>query len=399
MLKRRTAAIFGAAWFLSRPALAQQSGAPPFGLGQNGSIQDDHDTVPNELGHADFAGTFELEQTGAVALVADVPDIPVEVVEALSGVHFRQPQDINRYFVDRFGTSFLGWFNQAVADRSEWTGKVVRAPDAEANFVAYWSQALPEQGIGIFDFLAYMAVFINECDGNLVSVSERFGSASRPGLSYLYDSFRITSANGRVWSKKSYNTRPLNWTVGELARDEFFQRMHAHLPPGETLRGTRDPVWDGTAYPRASMPTSADPNLTGFLQQTDFFKFRGRGLIQTTWRANYRKLVDKVVGYTGDSDIVHEFRNAWARMNADDVCTASTNIDWDRLFSEPSRFLLCNAVRQHAVDGRYLPLSANAFDLNGTRSGSLRFMGDRIGGYGYGLRLKARVRQICRAMS
>lgn len=397
MLNRR-AAILGGLSLLPQSGLAQQGGASSEEA-QAAPAQPDRDLVPNELGRADFADAFRLERAGTFALVADVRDIPGEVVEGLADVRFASAGDIDGYFRDRRGSGFIPWFNRSVAGRSEWAGKSVAAADAPANFTAYWDRSLSDASVGLFDFLAYMSVFINECDGNLVSVSERYGSAEHPGLSYLFDGFRIQSANGREWSKKSYNLAPLNRTAGGLFRDALFDGAHGHLPPAASLRGTDDPVWDGTDYPKARMPTSADPRLTGYLQQADFFKFRGRGLIQTTWRANYRKLVDKVVRYTGDSEVLQGYARAWAGTDPDEACTRSTSADWDRLFSEPGKFLLCEAIRQHADDGRYFPLRANAYDLNGAGSGSLQLMGNRIGGIGYGLRLKARVRQLCLALA
>ena len=398
MLKRRTA-ILGTISLFPSPTLAQQeNGAPPRQEQPDAHLDDQH-LVPNELGRADFANAFNLEQTSGVALVAAVPDISEDVIGSLSDIRFGAASDIDRYFNGRFRMSFIQWFNQSVANRSEWAGKSVTAAAAATNFSIYWEQVLSTSDIGLFDFLAYMSVFINECDGNLVSVSEGFGSADHPGLSYLFDSFQIRSSNGRVWRKKSYNTGPLNRTVADLITDDLFNKTHGSLPPAEALRGSTDPVWDAADYPKGTMPTSADLKLTGYLQQADFFKFRGRGLIQTTWRVNYKKLVQRVVQYTGDSPLLQGYKKIWTGMDVDDVCTMSTDADWDRLFAEPSRFLLCGAVKQHSDDGRYLPLKANAFDLNGGGSGSLRFMGDRIGGTGYGLRLKARVRQICLAMS
>ena len=398
MISRRSALATTAAAMFPTPLLAQQPPTTSVPTTEAGfSLSDD--TVPNELGHADFANAFELQESGTVVLVAQVPDIDSTFINSASTIQFSSSHEIDNYFRSKCGANFIPWFNQAVSRRSEWAGKAVKGTNTEDHFVRYWTQHLSRAPIGLFDFLSYMSVFINECNGDLANVSEGYGCKGHPGVAYLFDSFTIRGANGRVWRKKSYNLRPLNRTVGDLIKDPLFDEAHGKLPPGSGIKPTEDPVWDGTRYPQDRFSTSDNSEATGYLQQADFFKFRGRGLIQTTWRSNYIKLVPYVQNYNGDSDILQAYAEKWKGRDPDDVCTESSDADWTKIFDERSGFMLSRAIEKHARDGRYLPLKPTSFDLNGSGVGSIRLMGDRIGGTGYGLRLKARVRQICLAMS
>src|SRR5271169_1065935 len=85
------------------------------------------------------------------------------------------------------------------------------------NFNSFWTTYVSSKQCTLLEYLAYMSVFINECNGNLVSQSERYGSPAHPGIAYLYDHFKITTPNRTFW-KASYNTRTYNRTAGSLFR-------------------------------------------------------------------------------------------------------------------------------------------------------------------------------------
>jgi hypothetical protein len=159
-------------------------------------------------------------------------------------------------------------------------------------------------------------------------------------------------------------------------------------------------VWAGDTYPRGSFSVSGSPAVNGYILQTDFFKFRGRGLIQTTWRSNYVKLADFALGYCGSDPTVLAYRAKWAGRSADQVCTMSSSEDWDRLFADGGRVILCESIRQHAASRGYFPLTATTTGANGGlgERGSLGFMGLRIGGgKAYAATFKGRMRETCDA--
>ena len=109
--------------------------------------------------------------------------------------------------------------------------------------------------LSLMEFLTYMSVFINECNGNLANQSERFGNIAHPGISYLFDSFEVKSANGHVWRKKSYNQ---NMSCFDLFHDQRFISAHSGLPLSDKLANTTDDVWRGASFPKDAYPTGGD---------------------------------------------------------------------------------------------------------------------------------------------
>lgn len=385
MISRRNALLLGLATTF-RVARADET------------LVSDASIVPNEVGHADFAAAWDLTEPGTIALVGAAPDVPPGIAEKFAQTIFHNADEIDGYFIQQRQNKFITWFNSAVANKGNWIGKSCHGPNLHENFVNYWNAYLASSPRTLMEFIVYMSVFINECDGNLLGSTERFGNAQHKGISYLFDTVVIAGQNGRVWRKQSYNTGKGNMAAGVLFNDANFNLAHKEFALATALSKTQDKTWWGDIYPQQSMPTSADDGADGYILQCDFFKFRGRGLIQTTWRSNYRSLVDFVQRYEGESEVINRYKSFWKKTSLDLVCTTSTSSQWDEIFADPSRAILGAAVRLHARDGNYLPLGRNVDDINGILRGSIDFFGDRLGGTGYGRRLKARVVQICEAL-
>ena len=86
-------------------------------------------------------------------------------------------------------------------------------------------------------------------------------------------------------------------------------------------------------------------------------------------------------------------------MGVDAICSTSTSSQWDEIFAESTHEILGVTIRIHAGSGGYLPLGTTVDDINGNEARSIEYFGNRIGGQGYGARLKARVSQACFALS
>ena len=129
--------------------------------------------------------------------------------------------------------------------------------------------------------------------------------------------------------------------------------------------------------------------------QADFYKYRGRGVIQTTSRAGYLPAVSFIQGYSGSNTVLNDYKRRWTGLSRDVAATASTNADWDLIFGQGE--MLARAVRLHSGTGNsdYLTMSTQAGTLldvparpargvpRGT-PGSIFFMGRRISGsYSY----------------
>lgn len=389
MLTRRGVAI----GLLSLPSLPLRSFAKPVGS----SVAELNTEVPPLLqGRADFGHAWESEAVPEIVAAAPAPDLPKGYAENFAATRFQDPRSIDDYFRHHTGKSFIRWFNDNVARRRYWAGRKITGNHLNRKFHNFWAAYLQSGDISLMEFISYMTVFVNEVGGDFSFKSEQINpdnsNIQHPGICYLFDRFPI-NAGSQLWYKKSYNL-PTNKLCRALFNTEAFNADRQHLPLAEALIGTTDNVWSSQTYPKERFSYSADPRKTGYVLEADFYKFRGRGLIQTTWRGNYSQLVTYVQSYSGTSPIITQFREKWKAYTPDDVCTISTNADWDLLFAGTENIIECTAIRLHAQRGQYLPLSSSSQILNGQDTGSLVTFGDDIGGGGYGNRLKARVFQI-----
>jgi hypothetical protein len=351
--------------------------------------------VPPAEGYADFSGSWSSATADSPTFFAVVPDIPGGLAEELSATRVRSADDITEFFRKRTGTTYIRWFNSNVAEKDAWVGKRMNDSAGE-DFTAFWSAYLAQRPINIFEFIAYMAVFANEAGGALRSKSEGYGAFDHPGISYLFDTVYRNTADGTRWRKQTYNRGPGNRTAAALFNDPKYISAHSNLQYASQLSGSADPVWAKDVFPIGAYSHKGDP--TNFITEADFFKFRGRGLIQTTWRANYLPLVEFIRTYSGHDEVLAGYKDAWAGHSAQEVCTVSRSSDWDTIFSASSRAVLSYAVLKHSTLGGYLPLATTTAGANGRSAltGSVACMGRRIGGNElYGATLKRRVRQIC----
>ncbi|WP_149537011.1 hypothetical protein [Siccirubricoccus phaeus] len=315
-------------------------------------------------------------------------DIPAAFATAAAR-RFTSGPEFQAFLQQVLGQEFTAWFSAKLARREEWQ-KLDMAPGAAAGFAAAWTALLAQRPASLMEVLALTAIMINETGGSFRPITEKMGRTGHPGLAYLFDAIPGV--------KRSYN-QPPNITAGRLFRDPAFNAAHGKKPLGAALAGSKDRVWDGTAYPQGSTPFQPDPAVTGYVMEADFCKFRGRGLIQTTWREAYRPLVSFIQAYAGPQALVAEYRERWAGQAPEAVLTASSNADWDRLFQQSELVIPCAAMLAHAKAGGYLPLAAEAAVLNGTGKGSVLNLGKRIsGGEAYARLFKARVGRMAVAM-
>ena len=300
-------------------------------------------------------------------------------VAAAAGVSFQNGSDIVSFFESKIGQHYIDWFNQKCAEKGNWAGKQLGSSDAvKAIFLQIWNN-VPEifgaPSINLLQFAALMSILTNEVGAELLPVTEFCGSQ---GLAYPFDAI--------PGKKQSYNSTAGNRLAGDLFFDDVeFWQAHGGLAPASTIRNRPDlkVAWNGTSYPASAFPYVIDPTTTAFIQQADFYKFRGRGFIQITWRANYKKLVEYIQNYAGSHPIILQFKSAWTGVDPDTVCTISKNDEWDMLFQQTDLIVASRAVGLHnEASGNYLTLATDAPTLTAMSDVMKSFyrMGLKIGG-------------------
>jgi len=320
----------------------------------------------------------------------------IESANSAMSVSFTKGADIPDFFTRSTGQDFIAWFNANCANKEAWKGKALGTSDVvRQRFNRIWDQfpiIFGTEKISLAQFISLTSIFINEVGAELLPITEKVGRREHPGLAYAF--------NAIPGVKISYN-QPPNKTAFELFNNALYIETHGRLALADKLKNTTDQRWNLIVYPQGDFPTGTNPVETGFIRETDFFKFRGRGFIQTTWRSNYILLIKFIQAYTGTNATVLRYKNKWAGRIPDDVATISTNDDWDDLFQNSELIIPCAGVKCHNLaSGKYLSLSADLDAIIGRGPGSIYRMGLKIsGGKDYAALFQARVFQTMLTLS
>ncbi len=313
-----------------------------------------------------------------------MPAITAAQIAEINSAVFTFAEDVATWSQTRLQNHFLTWFNQKLANKGAWAGvSLVDTPANQVGFHAFWNN------IGIltggaaatpFQFVALMGIFANECRADFKPAAEKMGRPGFPGLTYLFDAIPQL--------KRSYNTLAGNRNAQQCFRSAAFNNAHGAKPLGTQLRETADVRWAGPAYPR-DVAFDNDPAITGYVMEADFMKFRGRGFIQTTGRANYSKIIQYVQAYNGDNNVIDFYQAQWNGRSPEDVAYSTSNEDWTRLFQETDLIIAAEAVHLHnAASGNYLALA-------GDPDKAILNMGKRIsGGNAYAAKYRDRMEAL-----
>ena len=304
-------------------------------------------------------------------------------VSALNTDTLASAEDIADWSARTLGSHFLPWFNTNLAGKGFWKDvTLVDTPQNRLGFHAFWNNIGDVTGDTAtpFQFLCLMCIFANECRADFAPKAERMGRAGFPGLSYLFDAIPGV--------KRSYNILGGNKTAFDCFRSAAYNAAHGAKPMAARAIDTTDARWSGAVYPRPDFPTDQSPAATGYIIEVDFMKFRGRGFIQTTGRANYSRLITFIKNYDGENNTLDFYSVQWKNRTDDAVADASSNDDWDGIFTQSDLIVPAKAIGFHnQASGNYLALAGDP-DL------AVVNMGKRIsGGDTYAKKFRDRVGQ------
>ena len=276
---------------------------------------------------------------------------------------FSSVSDIDAFFQKLGSKGFADWFNTKIAEKDNWltvsngkvTGVKLKNP---SNWNKFWSNykiIYGRDNINLIEFLCLDSIVMNENGGLFSPVTEGvndIGSSGHPGIAYAFDSIPGT--------KVSYNTLDTNKKSLDLFSDSTYILAHGSKPFGSILKNTTNTAWSGTVFPTGfATPTpsskAVDPSgiPNTFITEADFFKFRGRGFVQTTGRGAYKPIISYVLSYTGNDSVILNVKKNWSQYggNLDKIASASTNTQWDDLFQKTNSIVANYAVYVHNKSG------------------------------------------------
>lgn len=257
--------------------------------------------------------------------------------------------------------------------------------EAEEAFKFMWNGVpfmYDRDSINLVEFLALDLATHIEGYGDYSIVSE--GEREHTPLDYFFNA---------IPGKASYNMLGDNRKAGALFADSVFQDAHKELLPAQlTGWSTSDANWNGSDYSLTGAPTSISDPETLYIQQADFYKFRGRGYIQTTNRSNYASLarniaenLDRIPGP------MWGLVEAWGNVANDDALldqclSQSTNADWNSLFQMTDGVVAFLGVKTFSdAKQQCINMDASLDALSKSTAGTVAFLGNKINGYGTSL--------------
>lgn len=264
--------------------------------------------------------------------------------------------------------SFPDFFNKFNAGRGHWgiktNGEVasLKCKDpaqSNKNLANIFTQSNIKSVTGndnfnVYQFLIMSSIMINETGGTFVLSKSEYGDAkyffdAKSGIKVSYNC-TPPKVNGK-YAKNTGCSVLGNKTAYDLFHDPTFMNVPARASMYKP-KNIDDVAWKGQNYPSGEpegysnyKPGELDKSYDalGIIADCDFYKFRGRGVIQLTGRGNYIKFLEYIRDNKSSIAMKPEtltIVNSWGTNSGDVIATKITNRELDKIFADDACAIL-----------------------------------------------------------
>lgn len=301
-------------------------------------------------------------------------------IQRVRDIRFHNSAQINEWFIRNYGSDYIDWYN------TNMDTQYIDIANTKIRFNTAWDKVslmFPSTSNANFiQFICLMMESSNEVGWSFSPRSEALDLSGTFKYNRRGNILASTLFQAHSLFRNTHEHNAAAGTNGEINNNLIIHSMPAQI--------TAD--WSGHATYPAAAGYSPDPRISesGMISQADFYKFRGRGIIQNTWRGAYKRIISEILRIRNDPGVhphISRIGNNWFAHahSEEDIATISTNEEWDTLFQDTNFHIACYAVQSHALGWGHpywdLPMDAHELLKSGSnRDRSIWSVGSHING-------------------